>query len=207
MKNIYVVTHTESIHHVQRIVGGWYDTSLTENGRVQARKIANALYNEIGIQNISIFSSDLKRCAETADIFAEVFNTTVILDRNLREASWGDAEGKTEEWWNQNVIHRSIDSNQLDHQMFSNSESRRDVGIRIQSSLNQIISKSENYSIIITHGFALTFVIMAWLKVPVEHMDYCHFQPRSGGVTLLQEDDFVVGRTVTFVNNLDYLAD
>jgi probable phosphoglycerate mutase len=195
------------MHHVQRLIGGWYDTSLTENGRVQARKIATSLYNEIGERNIPIYSSDLKRCVETADIFAEIFGTKVIFDRNLREASWGEAEGKTKEWWNQNVIHKSIDGNQLDHRIFRNSESRREVGTRIQSSLNQIVSKPENCTIIITHGFALTFVIMAWLKVPIENMDCCHFQPCSGGVTLLQEDDLVGGRTVTFVNKLDYLAD
>jgi len=118
MKNIYVVTHTESVHHVQRLVGGWYDTSLTENGRVQARRIATALYNEIGIRNIPIYSSDLKRCVEMADTFAEVFHSTVVLDKNLREASWGDAEGKTKEWWNQNAVYKSIDGNQLDHQVF-----------------------------------------------------------------------------------------
>ena len=54
MKNIYVVTHTESIHHIQGLAGGWYDTSLTENGKNQARKIAIGLHNEIGVQNIPI---------------------------------------------------------------------------------------------------------------------------------------------------------
>jgi probable phosphoglycerate mutase len=207
MKNIYVVTHTESIHHIQRLAGGWYDTSLTEDGRGQARKIATALYSEIGEQSISIYSSDLRRCAETASIFAEVFGTKVTLDRGLREASWGEADGRTREWWNQNAIRKASDGNQLDHQMFRNSESRREVGTRIQSSLAQIVSKPENYTIIVTHGFALTFVIMAWLKVPVENMDYCHFQPHSGGVTLLQEDDLFSSRSVAFVNKLDYLAD
>lgn len=202
MKSIYVVIHTESIHHVQCLAGGWYDTSLTGNGRVQARKIATGLYNEIGERNIPIYSSDLKRCVETADIFAEVFSSTVILDSNLREASWGEAEGKSKEWWNQNITHKSIDGNQLDHRMFSNAETRREVGTRIQSSLNQIINKLDNFTIIITHGFASTFLIMAWLKVPVENMAYCHFEPRSGGVTLLQQDDLVGGRTVTFLNKL-----
>ena len=87
MKNVYVVTHTEATHHVQGLAGGWYDTSLTENGRNQARKIALALYSEIGEQKIPIYSSDLKRCAETAEAFSEVFNSRVILDRNLREIS------------------------------------------------------------------------------------------------------------------------
>ena len=206
MKSIYVVIHTESIHHIQRLVGGWYDTSLTTNGRVQARSIANALYNEIGERHIPIYSSDLRRCVETANIFTEVFSSTVIIDRNLREASWGEAEGKTKEWWNHNAIHRSVDGNQLDHRIFRNSESRREVGTRIQNSLNQIVSATENCTIIITHGFASTFVIMAWLKVPVENMDYCHFEPLPGGVTLLQEDDLFGGRSVTFLNKLDYLT-
>ncbi len=207
MKNIYVVTHTESIHHIQGLYGGWYDTSLTENGRGQAKKIATALYSEIGKQNIPIYSSDLKRCAETASIFAEVFNSAVVLDRDLREMNLGDGGGKTKEWRDKNIVPKPADGNRLDHRIFRNSESRREIGTRIQSSLNQIVSKPENYTIIITHAFALTFVIMAWLKVPVKNMDYCHFQPRSGAVTLLQEDDLFGSRTVTFVNKLDYLTD
>jgi probable phosphoglycerate mutase len=206
MRNIYVITHPESVHHIQGLAGGWYDDSLTENGRGQARKIAIALRNEIGEQDISIYSSDLKRCVETADAFAEVFGTKVSLDRGLREASWGEADGKTREWWKHNVVHKAIDGNQLDHQMFRNSESRREVGTRIQRSLARIVNTLENRAIIITLGFALTFVIMTWLKVPVENMDYCHFQPHSGGVTLLQEDDLFGSRSVAFVNNLDYLT-
>lgn len=207
MKNIYVVTHTESIHHVQGLAGGWYDTSLTENGRNQARKIAVALYSEIGEQNIPIYSSDLKRCAETAEAFAEVFSSTVILDRNLREMSWGDADGKNQEWLRKNITPNPTDGNRLDHKIIRNSESRRDVGTRIQSSVNQIVNKPDNNIIIVTHGFALTCVIMAWLRIPVENMDYCRFHARPGGVTLLHEDDLFNNRSVMYINKQDYLTD
>jgi len=207
MKNVYVVTHTEATHHVQGLGGGWYDTSLTENGRSQARKIAVALHNEIGEQNIPVYSSDLKRCAETAGAFAEVFNSTVILDRNLREMSYGDAEGKDNEWRNKNITPRPTDGYRLDHKIFRNSESRRDVGTRIQSSVNQIANRSDNNIIIITHGFALTFVIMAWLRIPVENMDHCSFNAKPGGVTLLHEDDFFESRFVMYINKQDYLTD
>ena len=205
MKNIYVVTHTEATHHIQGLVGGWYNTSLTENGRNQAMKIAEALYSEIGEQNTPIYSSDLKRCAETAEAFAEVFNSPVILDRNLREMSWGDAEGKNQKWLNDNHIPKPTDGNRLDHKNFSNSESRREVGTRIQSAVNRIANRPDNNIVIITHGFALTFVIMAWLRVPVENMDYCSFNTRSGGVTLLHEDDVFESRFVMYVNKRDYL--
>jgi probable phosphoglycerate mutase len=205
MKNVYVVTHTESIHHVQGLYGGWYDTSLTENGRNQARKIAAALYSEIGEQNIPIYSSDLKRCAETADAFAEVFSSTVILDRNLREMSFGDAEGKNQEWLKKNITPRPADGNRLDHKIVRNSESRREVGTRIQSAVNRIVCRPEKNIIIVTHGYALTFVIMAWLRIPVENMDYCRFNARPGGVTLLYEDDLFENRFVMYINKQDYL--
>lgn len=29
MKDLFVVTHTESIRHLENKVGGWYDTDLT----------------------------------------------------------------------------------------------------------------------------------------------------------------------------------
>jgi probable phosphoglycerate mutase len=147
----------------------------------------------------------LKRCAETAEAFAEVFNSTVILDRKLREMSWGDAEGKNQEWTDKNITPRPADSNRLDHQIFRNAESRRDAATRIQKSVDKIVSRPDNNLIIITHGFALTFVIMAWLKIPVENMDYCGFATRSGGVTLLHEDDFFETRHVIYTNKQDYL--
>ena len=206
MKNIYVVAHTESIHHVLGLGGGWYDTSLTENGRRQATRIATALHSEIGAGNTPIYSSDLKRCAETAGIFAGVFNSTAILDRNLREMSYGDGEGKPKEWGDRNVTPQPRDGNRLDHRICSGAESRREVGTRIRSILDRIVDEPDKNVIVITHGFALTFVIMAWLRVPVENMAYCGFQSTPGGVTLLFEDDLFGTRNVAYINRLDYVT-
>ena len=200
MRNIYVVTHTESIHHVKGLGGGWYDTSLTEKGLIQANNIATALYNQIKIQNIPVYTSDLKRALETANIFSRVFNSTVILDSRLREMSFGDAEGKPKEWQDQNIMPKPNNGDRLIHHRFYNSESRRDVGIRIQDFFNHILNKPDNNIIIITHGFALTFIIMTWLKVPVENMDYCNFQSAPGRVTFLHEDDFFENRNIIYMN-------
>ncbi|HEX9897220.1 MAG TPA: histidine phosphatase family protein [Dehalococcoidales bacterium] len=205
MRNLYVVRHTESLHHVQGLYGGWYDTSLTEKGRVQATKVATGLYNHINISNIPIYSSDLKRCSEMAYIFARVFNSPVILDKNLREMSGGDNDGKTQEWQKQNII-PPIDGNRLDHRVFNNAESRREVGTRVYDFLNQIAGKSDNNVIIITHRFVMTFLIMAWLRVPIENMDYCEFKSNPGSVTLLNEDDYLRNRNVVYVNRLDFLT-
>ncbi len=200
MKNIYVVTHAESVHHIEDLGGGWYDTSLTEKGITQAGDIAKALFNQIQVPNIPVYSSDLKRASETANIISEVFNSKVICDKRLREMSYGEAEGKPREWREQNIIPKPTDGNRLDHRIFKNSESRRDVGKRIQDYFNRIISKSDENIIIVTHGFALTFIIMTWLKVPLENMDYCNFETAPGRVTYLYEDDLRGNRNIVYIS-------
>lgn len=46
-KTIYVVTHPEAIHHVEKLVGGWYDTDLTVKGLADATRIAQWLRGQI----------------------------------------------------------------------------------------------------------------------------------------------------------------
>jgi len=74
MKNIYVVTHTESLHHVQNIGGGWFDSPLTEKGKYQANQIAEYLVKGIKEDNVKFYTSDLLRAYETCEIIATKFN-------------------------------------------------------------------------------------------------------------------------------------
>lgn len=200
MKNVYVITHAQSLHHIQDLTGGWYDTSLTKKGSTQAERLAEFLYGEIGIPGIPIYSSDLKRAFETAEIIARPFNSSVIQDKRLREMSFGDAEGKPREWRNDNIIPLREDGNRLNHRIFKNAETRMDVGTRIRECLDDIIMKNDENLIIVSHGNALTFIIMAWLKVPVENMDYCNFQSAPARVTFLQEDDLYANRNVIYIS-------
>ncbi|MBN2076128.1 MAG: histidine phosphatase family protein [Dehalococcoidales bacterium] len=199
MRNIYVITHAQSIHHIEDLGGGWYDTSLTQKGVEQAGKLAEFLYGETGIPGIPVYSSDLKRAFETAEIIAQPFNSSVIRDKRLREMSFGDADGKPREWRAENITPRPADGDRLNHRLFNNAETRKDVGTRIRECLDEIIAKKDENLIIVSHGNALTFIIMAWLKVPVENMDYCSFQPSPARVTYLQEDDVLGNRNVVYV--------
>jgi len=200
MKNIYVVTHTESIHHIEELGGGWYDTSLTEKGVAQAEEIARYLYNQIEIKGIPVYSSDLKRASETANIISKEFKTTPIIDKRLREMNFGDGGGKLKDWLDRNINPLLPDGNRLDYQRFKNSESRREVGSRIAEFFNWLENRPDENVIIVTHGLALTFVIMTWLKVPVENMDYCNFVSNSGRITLLNEDGTFRNRNVLYIN-------
>jgi len=207
MKNIYIVRHTEAEHHIQNLLGGWHDSSLTEKGKNQAAQIATKLFIEINTRGIPIYSSDLKRCAETADIFSKVFGSTVILDKNLREMNFGEGDGKPRKWYAENIAAGSPDRNRLEYRPFKNAESRREAGKRAYAFIDRVTSNKDNTVIAVTHGFISTFLIMAWLRVPVENMDYGDFKVSSGGVTLLNEDDFWRNRNIVYTNKMDYLLE
>jgi probable phosphoglycerate mutase len=66
MRHIYLVTHPEAQHHVDGLVGGWYDSELTARGHLQADRIADALTTKIGSQPVEVYSSDLRRASQTA---------------------------------------------------------------------------------------------------------------------------------------------
>lgn len=204
MKTIYAITHTQSLHHVQKIGGGWYDTALTEKGRDDARCIGQNLFNEIGPMPSIIYSSDLLRCKGVAEILSEVFKCPVEYDGRLRELNAGEAGGKSKEWQEKHIRPTPDDGNRLDHVVFHGAESRRDIGARISEFVREKLDKLEGASIVVTHGFALSFLIMAWLKIPIEHMGYGHFASNSGGVSKLTEDDIYYNRTLAFFNSAEY---
>jgi broad specificity phosphatase PhoE len=70
---------------------GHSDTQLNDSGREQARRVAR----ELGAVD-AIYSSDLARARETADIIAaQLGGLEVKVDERLRERSFGAWEGRT----------------------------------------------------------------------------------------------------------------
>jgi len=120
---------------------------------------------------------------------------------------YGEAEGKPNHWINENIKPSPLTENRLDHRVFTNAESRREIGTRISKILERIIQDPTQNIIVVTHGFALSFLIMSWLKVPVDHMDYVNFKATPGGITFLQEDEFFRNRNVIYLNKTEHLQE
>ena len=70
---------------------GGSDTRLNDVGREQARALAQQLDGEIDV----LYSSDLARARETAEIVAAKLGLEVRLDPRLRERGFGSWEGLT----------------------------------------------------------------------------------------------------------------
>uniref|UniRef100_A0A1D1Y9U5 Putative phosphoglycerate mutase GpmB n=1 Tax=Anthurium amnicola TaxID=1678845 RepID=A0A1D1Y9U5_9ARAE len=91
---VVVVRHGETVWNSSRIIQGHLDSELNEAGKNQAILVADRLSKESKFT--AVYSSDLKRAAETAQIIANKCNLPeVILDPDLRERHLGVLQGLT----------------------------------------------------------------------------------------------------------------
>lgn len=150
MKDLFVVTHAQSVHHIEKKVGGWYDTGLTEQGQEDATAAAERLLEFISHKEVEIFSSDLQRASQTAAIIGSQFGRPVTKTKALREISYGVAEGRPQEWLDARYI-PAPDNNRLDHRgNIEGAESRRDVAIRVYPCVDTLLERECSTQIIVT---------------------------------------------------------
>lgn len=89
---IYIVRHGETIENKNGIIQGHLDGQLSKTGIEQAKSTAECLKKE---PIDYIYSSDLKRAADTASYIAVHHpNAVITLTEELRERYWGDFQGK-----------------------------------------------------------------------------------------------------------------
>ena len=95
MNDWYLIRHGETQWNAERRVQGHTDVPLHDVGREQAaltgRRLADTRFG-------AVYSSDLIRARETAEIIVAASNTgpyEIVFDERLREVSFGTLEGKT----------------------------------------------------------------------------------------------------------------
>ena len=92
MTTLLLVRHGETDWNAEGRLQGHTDTPLNDYGRRQAAALADDLARD-GID--VVYSSDLARARETAEIVAARLGLAVLLDPGLREKNWGSWEGLT----------------------------------------------------------------------------------------------------------------
>ena len=92
MTTLLLVRHGETDWNAEGRLQGQTDQPLSDFGRRQARQLAQELDGE---KLEAIYSSDLTRARETAEIVGARLELPVVLDPDLREKDWGTWEGLT----------------------------------------------------------------------------------------------------------------
>ena len=89
---IYVIRHGETDWNREGRWQGHAPTPLNATGRAQARALADRLAGE---ELTAVYSSDLPRALETAEIVAASRGKEVVADAGLREIDVGSRQGRT----------------------------------------------------------------------------------------------------------------
>ena len=88
---IFLIRHGETVDNALQIMQGQTQGELNEQGKEQARQVAQRLAGE----PVDVFiSSDLHRAIQTAEIIAESHNLPITTTPLLRERDWGSFTGR-----------------------------------------------------------------------------------------------------------------
>ena len=207
MRNLYIVTHTEATHHVENLVGGWHDSALTPRGVRDARRVAMALGERIpGDEGTLLFCSDLLRTRQTAEPIAQRLGLELLADPDLREQSYGAAEGTPS--GSTPYVPPPAHGDRMHHSDgIDGSETRFEWANRAYAALQRILASGAQNAVVVTHGGTATYLIAAWIGLPLEEAGYVKFKVTAGSITHLLEDDFFYDRQVVALSLVSHLAD
>ncbi|MHA1957514.1 MAG: histidine phosphatase family protein [Candidatus Thorarchaeota archaeon] len=166
MKELVLVRHGEAEHLTKGIVGGWTDLPLTQRGRRQIGITADRL-KELFESRIEImYTSDLKRASESAEIIREKLDIPLIIDSQFRELNQGISKDMTMEEAKKIEIPMSEPLN--DWTPYPEAESWRMLQDRVASAMLQLEHIQEEVVMIVGHGNLNSAIIEWWLQVPEE---------------------------------------
>lgn len=209
MRNIITIQHPQSEQHINKMIGSLGDWNLTELGIKQAHSIGKNLADEYKNQHFSIYSSDLPRAKQTAKIVSGYFNTTPVFTTVLREFDLGEANGKSKEWARNNqqcpMWQGTIDwAKSVYDKPFIGAESKVDVWDRLSKFLNDVLTETDEDIIIVSHDGTLSILYALWLGMDIEMLNKCNLSGKTGGVSVLQEDDDG-DRIIARLNDMSYM--
>lgn len=161
-----LVRHGQTDWNLEGRYQGQSDVSLNETGRQQARAAARQL---AGQPFCAIYSSDLKRAAETARIIAGTLQLPVQLEPRLREINQGEWEGQLvgviqaryAEFWEK----RSEDPASFRP---PGGETVGEVARRVAAALEEISARHPAGNVLlVSHGLSLATIICQVRGIPV----------------------------------------
>lgn len=208
MKNIITIQHPQSVQHTNGMIGSWHDWELTDLGLEQANKIGKKLSEELK-KEYALYTSDLMRAKQTAEIVSSYLKIKPIYTKALREFNLGDAIGNSKEWARNNnkcnVWPGTIDWGEtIDDKPFEGCESKREVWERLTEFIKMIMSSDDDNIIIVSHDGTLSILFIMWLGLNVETLNESNLSGKKAGVSFLREDE-KGNRIIDRLNDLSYI--
>ncbi len=163
---LVVVRHGETEWNVTKQLQGQQNSELTNLGKEQAEQTTEALrYNKFD----ALYTSNLKRSIETAQIVNQYHHLEILTDSSLAERNFGIMEGRTSKELQEEYpeIYSKYLSRETKYQI-PGGESLESFFKRVKTGLNSIIEQNTGKRIlIITHGGVLDCMIRIIFDYPL----------------------------------------
>jgi len=159
MKEILMIRHGETDLNRDLKFTGFSDPELNDTGREQAASLRSKFMSE---SITDIYSSDLKRCLETAHIISG--RADIIISDRIREMNFGIFESMTNEearykygeefdLWLKDMMNRKIPGG----------ESFRDMSRRVLDFFRQILESRSDKIAFISHSGCISVILSYYL--------------------------------------------
>ena len=176
---IFLIRHREDDN---TCLGGWSDASLSSNGIEQVKRVSGQIAQ--GNYNIKhIFSSDLPRAKETADIISKQMGIGVSFLKEFREINNGDLAGISKERFQveyPGFYYRSLAWNQP----YPNGESPEQFYNRINSAWKRFKKDAASFEdnvLLVTHGGVIDIILCIENGVTYTN-EFVHFKVESAEI-------------------------
>ena len=150
MTKIHLVRHGETDWNRELRWQGQSDVPLNARGREQARALGASLTN---VPLAAIYSSDLRRAAETAEIVAEQLQLPLRVDAALREIDVGSWQGLTLTQLRVRVPEAVTRWEETGERGWDEGESHDDMLRRVVEAIRSIaVRHSDEEVLVVSHG-------------------------------------------------------
>ena len=183
-------------------VQGQSDIELNEKGIEQAHKAAQVFLDK---EIDAIYSSDLKRAYQTAEVIGDKLSLEVNTLCGIREMNFGTWEGLPIE---------TIERDHLDHYKtwrtapheitFVDGENLAKVQERALAAVNKIISETSHKNILlVSHGTAIKSLILGLLDIDISK--YNKMAMGNTGISIIEIREF--SPVLTLLNDTNHLKE
>lgn len=143
--NIYLIRHGRQNSSLCNV-----NVELAKEGFRQAELLGKRLES---FKIDELYSSDLIRAVQTAEVVNQFIHQEHIIRENIREISFGDMEGKSQEYISEHYKEFKIEQMSLTNDIpYPGGECGQDVYNRAIVTIDEIIHSNKQNIAVVTHG-------------------------------------------------------
>jgi broad specificity phosphatase PhoE len=177
-------THSTSVDNERGIATGWLHGELSETGKVNARALGERR-RDAGIA--AVFTSDLRRAVETAEIAFGGSGIPVFEDTRLRECNYGELNGMP-------TARLEAERSCRIDVPYPGGESYRDVVERMRPFLDDLAAEHDGKRVVVIGHSATRWALDHLLEgTPLEELVDAPFAWREGWEYILERGGSAAG--------------